>query len=251
MRVFHSQLPAVGGLFTLDGDESRHLLQVRRWRAGEPLTVVDGRGCIGEASMIDPRVRGAVLRLINAEQISQPQPRLVLCLAMPKLKVWESLLPRCVELGVYRICLVASRQAESLPDTANANHKRARWHAILVEAVKQSGNPWLPLIDEPQPLPAVCAALAGQGTLQFCAALQPDAKPWSTVATAARQTAAADASQRAVWVGPEGDFTANEYAALRAAAVQFFSLGSPILRVETAAVAALTLVQHGALPAEA
>ena len=106
-----------------------------------------------------------------------------------------------------------------------------KWKAQLVEACKQSGNPWLPTIREPVPLSDFLNDSSGNSSL--VASLEDTTTPWNELRLSESVT---------LFVGPEGDFSNTEYDYLRKKGVQAVSLGSNVLRTETAVTTALSRV---------
>ena len=228
LRAFCSAWEGGGELPPLDKEETHHLVRVRRVRPGEAVEVLNGRGAV--ASCRVDSVDGRRLSLAVAELHQNPAPRLRrhLLVALPKGKTFPALLHKAVELGVGEITPLVTEHAEVVTDRAES--KRERWESILVEALKQSGNPWLPRLNHPCRLEE---ALAGSpsGVQRLCAALQPDARPlWSLL----DQELCPEGTIE-VFVGPEGDFSETEYASLRDNGCRFASLGPLVLKVETAA----------------
>lgn len=119
--------------------------------------------------------------------------------------------------------------------------KTARWQAVALAACKQSGNPWLPEI-------ARCAACRGAGRAVGSCRARPVSARCSRGPCRCRNSSAACARENcprvALFIGPEGDFSAAEIAALHAAGVAPVPLGPVVLRVETAALFILSALQY-------
>ncbi len=242
LRVFCPQWDGGVRLPPLAPEEAHHLFRVRRARPGEPVELLNGSGAVGHCRAGDGR--GSELELESVNVVPPPALRVHLLVALPKGRTFPALLQKAVELGVSEITPLVTEHAEAVPDKAGA--KLERWESILVEALKQSGNPWLPVLAPP--LPLATALARGPAGLRLCAALQPDAVPlWSFLQSLPVRPADAQ-----VFVGPEGDFSPAEYARMRAAGCHFVSLGPLVLRVETAATlvaGALHLYGMAASPA--
>jgi 16S rRNA (uracil1498-N3)-methyltransferase len=118
--------------------------------------------------------------------------------------------------------------------------KQDRWKKIALNAAKQCGAAWLPNIAPVQTLKDFLTAHHAFGVLIVCA-LDKTAPPIGEVLRAARPRTV---SSVGVLVGPEGDFSEAEMKSIRAAGAVPVSLGGDILRSETAAIYALSIVRY-------
>ena len=227
----------------LDHANSRHFLNVLRLKRGDEVELFDGRGATARCVIADAS-RGCVSLERQGEVVHHPPPRcrLILGACVSKGKRMEWTVEKAVELGVAEILPIASRNSVVRLDDEGGAEKRERWTRIAIDAARQCGAAWVPEIDEPLPLEESLARLApGDGTALFAGALQPDAIPFRDALAAIRASGRTIAA--AAWlVGPEGDFSAEEYDALRAAGAAFVSLGDPVLRTETAAIYGLCVL---------
>lgn len=229
LRVFCQSWDGGKALPALDDEEIHHLVRVRRVRAGEPVELLNGRGGIASCRVVEAGSKRVDLELLEVRKIAAPALQVQLLVALPKGKTFPAVLHKAVELGVSRITPLVTEHSEVPP--SKAGQKQERWESILVEALKQSGNPWMPQLDPPTGLND---ALKGTPDAQrLCAALQPDARPLWELLTSELNAEAEGTIQ--VYVGPEGDFSGGEYAVLREARCRFVSLGPVVLKVETAA----------------
>lgn len=227
-RLYLDAPLAEGGTLTLDRDQANYLLNVLRLKQGDAVLLFNGRD--GEWR---GRLAGAGKRSVAAEigeqTRRQPQPLDLHFLFAPlKHARLDYMVQKAVELGVSRLQPVITQHTQ----VARINLERMRANAI--EAAQQCGILNLPEIAEPVAFKAMKED-AGR-VLVFC---DEDAEVKDPVAAlrAARLPAA-------VLTGPEGGFSEDERAALLARDnVVRIALGPRILRADTAAVAALTLVQ--------
>lgn len=232
----------------LADDEIHHLCAVRRLKPNEPVELLNGTGSVAFCHASSVARRSLQLELISVHNLPPPRPEITLCIALPKPKVFANVLARCTELGVAHVIPLQSTNADD--GTLRALANAARWHTVLVEAIKQSGNPWLPTL-HPALTPAQALAQCLQpenntpNTQHICAALHPKAKPLTALPDCSR------AHALTLWIGPEGDFSPDEYALFDNAGLHFLSLGPLVLRVETAVtglIAALRLNAPPSLP---
>jgi 16S rRNA (uracil1498-N3)-methyltransferase len=179
--------------------------------------------------------RFAQLEMEAVDYVPEPRLQVHLLVALPKGKTFPALLHKAVELGATAITPLVTDHVEVAP--SRADDKREHWEAILVEALKQSGNPWMPELHAPIDLKDYLNRESDRQLL--CAALQPDARSlWKVLQGPLQAEGTID-----VFVGPEGDFSGAEYARLRDAGCVFCSLGPLVLKVETAASLVLGTLQ--------
>ena len=121
--------------------------------------------------------------------------------------------------------------------------KVKKWRLVAIEAIKQCGAAWLPHVDLPMTLKQFVARQE-KLDLALVGSLQPDVRhPRECIRKYDAQYGALPRSV-AVWIGPEGDFTLEELHAIQATGAQPISLGSLVLRVETAAIYCLSFLNY-------
>lgn len=235
LRVYLEDWKGGFELPPLPADELHHLVRVRRVRAGEGVQVLNGRGHLGRGRVVTLEGADVRIELDAVQVVDAGQPEVVLLVGMPKGKVFPSLLHRAVELGASAIVPLVTDHSEVTSERGSG--KLERWQAVLVEAIKQCGNPHLPRLYEPLSVEAALELTADAKRLVL--ALVADAVPLRNLAAKATQ----GPSPIALFVGPEGDFSEKEYARFRSADCELASLGSLVLKVETAAVVGLGLLK--------
>lgn len=213
---------------TLPGEEAHHCRDVLRLRTGDEVEVFDGHGHAVRCRIAEMNKREIRLSPLHRFNSSPLPVRITLAAAIIK-KNMDFIVQKATELGVAAIVPLVTERTIVRPD------KATRWDEIALEACKQCGNNWLPEISAPQTLDSFLRD-TGKFDLKLVAALQPQAKPLKSVLTRA--------SSACVMVGPEGDFTAEEYAAISTAGFQPITLGPLVLRADTAALYALSIVHH-------
>ena len=220
---------------TLVKDEARHLQTVLRVKDGETVELFDGKGRTATARVASAGKHELRLELLAPATCHAPHAcQLVLFACVSKGKRMDWTVEKGVELGVSRIVPVISDRTIVRLDEDDADGKAGRWMRVAIEAARQSGTAWVPVIDAPVklaevgPLVRACAPV-------FVAALVPEARPMRTV-LAGRRADGAQPATAGWFVGPEGDFTAEELQLLVASGAIPVSLGRQVLRTETAAI---------------
>jgi len=227
LRIYSRNWDGIGPLPELDREENHHLVRVRRVRIGEEVEVLNGRGVVGLFEVLGLNGKTIEFALKDLRQ-EEPHPlQTHLLVSLPKGKVFPNLLHKAVELGVSEITPLLTDHTEA--DARRLNEKADRWESILIEGVKQSGNPWMPKLNEISELKDVLGQESR--SVRLCAALQPGARPlWRLLGDPLEPQGRVE-----MFVGPEGDFSVGEYTLLRDSGCHFVSLGPLVLKVETAA----------------
>jgi 16S rRNA (uracil1498-N3)-methyltransferase len=222
-----------GGRGVALGARAHHLARVVRLKAGEAVEISDGaQAWTAVAESISPRE--VVFR--TGEQLPTPAAtvRLELHLALIKLPRFEWAVEKATELGVSTIVPVAAERSDG--GLVKAAPKRVeRWERIAEEAAQQSRRLGPPAIESPMGLAeALSRPAAARVFVDFSGE-----EPSSGVLAGASGAGAV-----AVLVGPEGGWTEEELALARAAGATPIALGHNVLRSETAAAAALSIIGH-------
>ena len=231
-RLFVEQPLSAGAAVTLASRQAHYLKDVLRLKPGDRVLVFNGRD--GEwDGRLDPVGKRTVMLHLEARTRPQtPAGDLHYLFAPLKHARLDYMVQKAVEMGVARLVPVITRHTQA--ERVNVG----RMHANAIEAAEQCGVLTLPEIAEPAPLARALAQLDASRLLVFCDEDAPIADPTAALA------AVAGASSLAVLVGPEGGFAAEERdRLLMHPRVVRLALGPRILRADTAAVAALALVQ--------
>lgn len=237
MARFFLSPEAWGAQARLTGDEAKHAGQVLRLRTGDRITVFDGCGRSAAAEVGD--VSKSEIGLMLGEIVQRPplQPEICLAQAVPKGKTMDLVVQKAVELGVSSIQPLITRHTVVQVDGDDAPRKSAKWQRVALEACKQCGQDLLP---EVLPVRDFGGWLPeATGDLMVMASLFPGTRPLRDILRGAGEV-----RRVILLVGPEGDFSAAEGAA---AAEQGFlpaSLGSIVLRAETAAFFGISAIRY-------
>ncbi len=235
--------------FTLSPEESHHLVAVNRARAGATVVVFDGLGHEWICELTSDRKNAAVLRVRSA-RATPPLPFLItLGQALPKGPGMDAIVRKATEIGAARIVPLESERTQVHLDGDRSDKKIEKWQTAALEAAKQCGNPFLPEVLPVQSASALIVAAADYD-LRLIASLHPGAQSLKPVLAAFRATHHR-APRKVLWlVGPEGDFSPGEMALALAHGFAPITLGPLVLRCETAAVYALSVLSYELLNAE-
>jgi len=227
----------------LSAEESHHLVVVNRCGRGEPVIAFDGHGHEWICECADPAKAAAVLRVKEFRQAKPLPCAITLAQALPKGATMDEIVRQATELGVVRIAPLIAERTQVHLDGDRAEKKTEKWRTTAIEAAKQCGNPWLPEIVPIQKLADYLAA-AGDHDLKLVASLHAGATSLKK-ALAHYHAKHARPPHRVLWlVGPEGDFSPAEMTALIMAGFTPITLGPLVLRCDTAALCALSILSH-------
>ncbi|MBX6355901.1 MAG: 16S rRNA (uracil(1498)-N(3))-methyltransferase [Micromonosporaceae bacterium] len=219
--------------YTLDGPEGHHAAAVQRLRAGEELTLGDGRGGTATAVVIAAGRDSLTVSITGRAYARPPDPRLVVVQALAKGDRGELAVQAMTEVGVDEIVPWAAARCVVQWRGDRGERARHRWVATAREAAKQSRRPWLPALGPAgstrQVVDRVGAAAAG---------LVLDPESATRISTVDLPTT----GEIVLVVGPEGGIAPAELAAFEAAGARPVRLGDTVLRTSTAGVAALAVL---------
>jgi 16S rRNA (uracil1498-N3)-methyltransferase len=227
----------------LTGAEAHHASRVLRLQRGDPATILDGQGGEFRGAISDVRRDAVEVEIREEIRHSPPACRISLLQAVPKARLIELIIQKATELGAQRIVPLLTERTASHLDAISAEQKRVKWQGTAVEAIKQCGAPWLPLVEKPTGL----KAWLGRNEffeLPLIASLQPGSRHAREYVDAFRARNGSLPRTACAWVGPEGDFTADEVEAVRRQGALPISLGPLVLRCDTAAVYCLSILNH-------
>lgn len=219
----------------MEGEKAHHLARVLHAQAGQLYELSDGKRL--QLGRIDAVTRDRVdFSLLEELPVNEPPLRITLLLSIVKFDSFEWAIEKATELGVSSIVpLAAARSEKGL--LAAAEKRAERWARILLEAAQQSRRVRLPTISSPV---APRAAFAGRGDqLGIFLSELSTAPPLRDILTEQ-----AGCPSAILAIGPEGGWTEEECAAAAAAGLQGASMGTLILRTETAVIASLAALRY-------
>jgi 16S rRNA (uracil1498-N3)-methyltransferase len=244
MHRFYLPPEACGGaILTLRDQEARHALQVLRLQQGEQVTVLDGQGGHRLCEVRDTARHRVELEVRQHRSIPPLPYRLTLLQAIPKGKTFDTIVQKATELGAWRIVPLVSERVVTRIEGASARQKVEHWQRTAIEAIKQCGSTWLPQIDPPQPL-RQCLERPEREDLSLVASLQSGSDHPRRVLQTFRAQHGRAPQTVAVWIGPEGDFTPAELEAIQSSGAVPVTLGSLVLRADTAALYCLSILSY-------
>ena len=229
---------AAAGDVTVDGPRFHYLSRVLRLAAGDALEVFDGQGHAFDAKLLDVGETSARLSL-GPSRVAPSARAITVVQGLPKGDKLELVLQKGTELGVAAFAPAACARSVVKLDAKAAASRVTRWQKIVEEAARQCGRADVPRVAEPSPLAAVVAALP-EGTAVF---VLDEAERAVTLSQAFASLEGAR-TPVALVIGPEGGLDRAEVDALTARGATPVTLGRLVLRTETAALAAVSVLRH-------
>ncbi|MBN1569088.1 MAG: 16S rRNA (uracil(1498)-N(3))-methyltransferase [Acidobacteria bacterium] len=223
------------GVASLPSDQAHHLRDVLRMGSGEIVEIFDGtgNGYVGEVELQDS---GVYVRGLQNMPSEESPVCLILAAAMIKFSKFEWILQKATELGVHEIIPLKTRLSEADVPGGRITLRLERWDRIVREAAKQCHRFSAPRIHAPRTFQDFLSneELSAYPRLLF---YEKAAEPWipdpGTIS-----------NRIVLCIGPEGGWDAAEVEQAKKAGYKIFSMGPWILRAETAAIAAVAILQH-------
>lgn len=215
--------------FTLDDASAKHCIQVLRHRAGDALILTDGKGRRFNVVIDQADKKHCTVAVLGSSQMPVPAPRLGIGIAFTKhVSRIEWFIEKATEIGVGDIYPLLCARSERM------KYQMTRLHHIMVSAMLQSQQVYLPRLHETTPF-ADLVTEGSRGGQKFIAYCGEDEKGLLGQQVEENRDAL-------VLIGPEGDFTQEEINLAREDGYQPVSLGATRLRTETAGMVACVLL---------
>jgi len=240
-RFFVEPQNIIGSNTFLSGQEARHIATVLRLAPGATITLFDGSGSYFEARLtkITPnRVEAKIISITPYIETSDTyRPALHLAIALLKGKKMDFIIQKATELGVDSLHPFRSQYCAVHDYAAN---KLSRWQKIALEACKQCNRPKPPAIQEVADLKNLLAA-SGQEKhdLKLIFWEETGGEPLQQTLGPPQEIKSA-----MILIGPEGGFSSDEVEDAVTAGYKSVTLGRQILRSETAAITAISILQY-------
>lgn len=233
--------------YRLTGQEAIHAIRVLRMRPGDDVILIDGEGHMAYTKIVQVNRDSLLLRLIDHDNTTSLYPYLLLeddrlpihlMVAILKSEKMDMVIQKATELGVKEIWPIITDHSMSKTNfrSGNRNTKSMRWKEIARQALKQCRGAFLPEIHEPMTIGDACKTIQNSvHTRLFCweKAASINNSPWPIIIPPC-----------ALAIGPEGGFSKSEYHLLQEYRFVPVSLGSRILRAETAVISATSIAAY-------
>jgi 16S rRNA (uracil1498-N3)-methyltransferase len=223
-------ISSTDNIVVLNEENSKHIVQVLRMQNGKQIKLTDGFGNIFLAEITDAHKKKCTVKIIESAKHGSPVNKV--CVAVSPVKNnsrLEWFLEKATEIGVSEIVLLMCERTEK------QNIRLDRMKGILISAMLQSQQAWLPILEEPKKYIEFIKSV--QSSYKFIAHCEEDKKTSLKETTTIKQF-----NNSTIIIGPEGDFTPQEIALALENNFTPVALGHTRLRTETAALVAATLL---------
>ena len=238
VRFFVSPEEMAAQRITLTGENAQHA-KVLRLKAGEQVLLCDGQGVEALCAVEEMDAKQLTVAVQSRrESTTEATVRVSVYLAFPKADKLEHVIQKATELGAYEIVAFPSARCISKPDEKSLAKKVERWQKIAASAAEQSGRGRIP---EVLTLPSYKAALERATCADKALLFYENER-----ATTLKMALAGEYTTVSLLTGPEGGLEEAEVKQALDAGLSVCTLGSRILRCETAPLCALSAVMYDA-----
>ena len=241
-RFYVDRLDANDRSISLDGPIARQLKKVLRADVADHIRLFDGSGSEWEVEIDHVGKNEVSTTLVSAVRpAAEPAIKVTMMLGLAKPERIELAIQKCTEIGAVRFIPVMSERVQGGNTGAPSDKRLERWQRIAIEASEQSGRATVPIVEAPTPLmDAIQPIINEQPLLCMWEELVDESKPLRQVL----QSIDTDSQQLAALIGPPGGFSADEATSIREAGAQLITLGSRVLRSETAAITVISAILY-------
>lgn len=213
--------------FSLSGDTSKHVIQVLRMRKGERLKITNGKGHVLTCQIIDENKKATETKVLANEILQPPTKKITIAISLIKNSSrFEWFLEKATEIGVSEIIPILCERTEK------QHFRYDRMQNILISAMLQSQQSWLPLLHS---LTAFEQVVEVRNDAQkFIADCNENTRKLNEINNLSESTI--------ILIGPEGDFTKNEIDMAHQNNFISTSLAATRLRTETAGIVSAVIL---------
>lgn len=229
-RLFVDAPLETGVRLVLSAAQTNYLINVLRLKPGDEVSIFNGQDGQWQARVVAASKRSCELEAVSCERPQESGPDVFYVFAPLKRARLDYMVQKAVEMGVARLCPVLTQR--TIVQRVNVERMRAN----VIEAAEQCGILRIPQIDDPATLKTLLAIWPNDRRLVFC-------DEGADLENPAAVLSAIPDGPLGLLIGPEGGFAPNEREMLlKHPGTIRLSLGPRIMRADTAAVAALALV---------
>jgi len=231
-RFFINPAQIQKGCGVITDQEARHISMVLRLKPGDTIELFDGEGLVYQAEITAVGKSAVETKIIGSQRHHEGPPFLSVAQALVKGNKMDLIIQKATELGVADLRPAISQYCAV---TSASSNQVSRWQRIAHESCKQCDRPTPLVVHDAIPLPQLLAQTEGFSTKIIC---------WESETTRTLHDIDLKSAEHVLLlIGPEGGFSNPEAESAITHGFQPVSLGSRILRAETAAIAAIAILQ--------
>jgi 16S rRNA (uracil1498-N3)-methyltransferase len=241
-RFYVPDIEATDRSISLGGAIARQLKTVLRTYTGEHIRLFDGSGCEWEVEIDDVGKNEVSTTLVYAiNPAAEPTTKITMLLGLARPERIELAIQKCTELGAARFVPVLSERVQGGNTGAPSSKRLERWQRIAIEAAEQSGRATVPTVEAPiSIMNAIAETVSAQPLLCMWEELAHESQSLNT----ALKSLDKNQPELAVLIGPPGGFSEQEATLIRKAGATLVTLGTRVLRSETAAIAVMSAILY-------
>ena len=227
LPLFYEENMPGSGSFILSEETSRHVIQVLRKQKDDQLSLTNGKGQTHLTQIIQPNKKSTTVNILSTSFTPPPSPRISIALSLIKNKVrFEWFLEKATEIGVQQIIPMICERTEK------ETFRLERMNNILISAMLQSNQSWLPQLSPPVYYSDILKS-SNHPNKFIAHCLENEKKNLGEIMRS---------GDRIILIGPEGDFTQQEIDLAVQSNFTPVTLGHTRLRTETAGLVACVLL---------
>lgn len=225
---FHNNLSTDNVVFHLTEEASKHCVQVLRMKIGDQMHLTNGMGLKALVEITEAHKRNTVVTMVSHQQQENTNQKNTIAISLVKNNTrFEWFLEKATELGIYEIVPLLCKRTE------RQVFKKERYHSIIVSAMLQSQQSFLPILQEP---------LAFEKYIESVVVKKKFIAHCIETEKVSLQSVLQKNEEQLILIGPEGDFNEHEIELALEKGFTPVSLGNTRLRTETAGMVAATLM---------
>lgn len=235
---FVQQLPNSRENIFLDEEQSKHIIQVLRMQKEQEILLTDGKGSKAHSVIVDDHRKRCEVKIVSIEKEGERTPKISIAISLIKNAArFEWFLEKATEIGVNEIIPIICERTEK------GKFRGDRFQNILISAMLQSQQCWLPVLHEPIAFNKLIDQSSNANKfIAHCLSQQKQ-----SLSSCIQNSKFIIHHSSLILIGPEGDFTEKEIQSALRKNFHPVALGSTRLRTETAGIFASIVLKHNAL----
>ncbi len=217
-------------------DEIHHLCHVVRLTPGDNVVIFDGISKEAEGVILNITPLAVVVKINSIKEIKKESPSIILACAIPKKSKFEVIIEKATELGVDAIIPLKTQRTEFKLKKEAVAHKKCRYQTVAINAAKQAQRVSVPTIHDISDFSSAIEYLTKETVVLMPSLLGNRRNFYETMEVIKSPKIIS------ICIGPEGDFTPEEYKHAHQMGCIPISLGKTVLKVETAAMCSMACV---------